>query len=196
MQWNVIITTKQTLSTHCRTSFSWSLGNQFLKHFKKSHLTLKETIAKRWTATMTSNTQMWTATPNYSRRSIAKGSKVLQVNRPVLSPSIQVSAALKACTLGQTLTPHSPDPGWGNSEFLPFTRLHSSFGGDGGLLFHFILDKINGKPRPPLPPKSRMGKWHVFLICPSRGFILDLGGYWGNGGLMFHFILHEVSRKV
>ena len=41
-----------------------------------------------------------------------------------------------------------------------------------------ILDKINGKPRPPpLPPKSRMGKWSVFalrapssLICGGWGF--------------------------
>ena len=47
MQWNVIITTKQTVSIHYRTSFSWFLGDQLLKHFKKSLLTLKETIPKR-----------------------------------------------------------------------------------------------------------------------------------------------------
>ena len=29
-----------------------------------------------------------------------------------------------------------------NGAFLPFARLHPWFGGDGGLLFHFILSKI------------------------------------------------------
>ena len=37
-----------------------------------------------------------------------------------------------------------------------------------------ILDKINGKPRPPLPPQIKDGKMARF--CPSRAFILDLGG--------------------
>ena len=37
-----------------------------------------------------------------------------------------------------------------------------------------ILDKINVKFIPPLPPKSRMGKWRVSVAF--RGFILDLGG--------------------
>ena len=36
-----------------------------------------------------------------------------------------------------------------------------------------ILDKINGKPRPPPPPQIKDGKMARF--CPSRGFILDLG---------------------
>ena len=85
------------------------------------------------TTTTTSNTQMWTATPNYSCRSIAKGSKVLEVNCPFLSPSTQVSAAQK--TLGQNKSrPHPPPPpskGWVNGAFLPFTRLHPWFGGMG-----------------------------------------------------------------
>ena len=37
-----------------------------------------------------------------------------------------------------------------------------------------ILDKINGKPRPPPSPQIKDGKMARFY--PSRGFILDLGG--------------------
>ena len=40
---------------------------------------------------------------------------------------------------------------------------------------------------PPSAPKSRMGKMARF--CPSRAFILDLGG---DGGLLFHFILSKI----
>ena len=41
-----------------------------------------------------------------------------------------------------------------------------------------ILDKINGKPRSPLPQiKDRK----MARFCPSRGFILDLGGRGGRG---------------
>ena len=78
-------------------------NNQLLEHFEKSLITLKEMIAKTQTATTTSNTQMGTAAPNYSCRSITKGrdsqgegfsNKVLQVNCLLLSPSTQVSAAL------------------------------------------------------------------------------------------------------
>ena len=57
MQWNVIITTKQTPSIHYKTSFSRFLSDQLLKYFKKCLLTLKETIAKTQTATTTSNTE-------------------------------------------------------------------------------------------------------------------------------------------
>ena len=49
------------------------------------------------------------------------------------------------CNLGQnkwkTLTP-PPNQRWEDGAFLPFARLHPWFGGDGGLLFHFILSKI------------------------------------------------------
>ena len=38
--------------------------------------------------------------------------------------------------------PSPPNQGWENGAFLPFARLHPWFGGDGGLLFHFILSKI------------------------------------------------------
>ena len=44
--------------------------------------------------------------------------------------------------------PRPPSPsnqGWKNGAFLPFARLHPWFGGDGGLLFHFILSKIVSK---------------------------------------------------
>ena len=54
-----------------------------------------------------------------------------------------------------------------------------------------ILDKINGKPRPLLAPQIKDGK--VARFCPSRGFILDLGGGGGgDGGLLFHFILSKI----
>ena len=39
-------------------------------------------------------------------------------------------------------TPPPPNQGWENGALLPFARLHPWFGGDGGLLFHFILSKI------------------------------------------------------
>ena len=50
-----------------------------------------------------------------------------------------------------------------------------------------ILDKINGKPRPPLPPKSRMAKWRVFALrAPSS---LIFGGGWGWGfAVPFYFV--------
>ena len=38
--------------------------------------------------------------------------------------------------------PLPPKSRMGNGAFLPFARLHPWFGGDGGLLFHFILSKI------------------------------------------------------
>ena len=40
-----------------------------------------------------------------------------------------------------------------------------------------ILDKINGKPKPPLPPKSRMGKWRVFALRAASSLI------WGGRGM-------------
>ena len=46
-----------------------------------------------------------------------------------------------------------------------------------------ILDKINGKPRPPLPPpKSRMGKWRVFTLGAASSCSSLFGG---DGGLLF-----------
>ena len=47
-----------------------------------------------------------------------------------------------------------------------------------------ILDKINGKPRPPLPPKSRMGKWRVFALRAPSSLI------WGGWGFAvpFYFV--------
>ena len=44
--------------------------------------------------------------------------------------------------------PSPPNQGWENGAFLPFARLHPWFGGDGGLLFHFILSKIVGIMHP------------------------------------------------
>ena len=51
-----------------------------------------------------------------------------------------------------------------------------------------ILDKINRKPRPPLPPKSRMGKWRVFALHAPSSLI------WGGWGLLFHFIFVQDCR--
>ena len=48
-----------------------------------------------------------------------------------------------------------------------------------------ILDKINGKPRPPpLPPKSRMGKWSVFALRAASSLI------WAGWGFAvpFYFV--------
>ena len=48
-----------------------------------------------------------------------------------------------------------------------------------------ILDKINGKPRPPpLPPKSRIGKWRVFGLRAASSLI------WGEWGFAvpFYFV--------
>ena len=89
--------------------------------------------------------------------------------------------------------PPPPNQGWENGAFLPFARLHPRFGGDGGLLFHFILsqitivDKINGKPRPPPPPPNQGWKNGAFL--PFARLHPWLGG---DGGLLFHFILSKI----
>ena len=38
----------------------------------------------------------------------------------------------------------------------------------------------------PIPPKSRMGKWHVFSLRAPSSLI------WGDGGLLFHLILSKI----
>ena len=43
----------------------------------------------------------------------------------------------------------------------------------------------------PPPPKIKDRKMARF--CPSRGFILDLGG---DGGLLFHFILSKIVART
>ena len=47
-----------------------------------------------------------------------------------------------------------------------------------------ILDKINGKPKPPLPPESRIGKWRVFALRAASSLI------WGGWGfaVLFYFV--------
>ena len=47
--------------------------------------------------------------------------------------------------------------------------------------------KINGKPRPPLPPKSRMEKWRVFALRAPSSLP------WRGWGLLFHFILSKIA---
>ena len=44
---------------------------------------------------------------------------------------------------------------------------------------------------PPPSPQIKDGKMARF--CPSRGFILDLGG---DGGLLFHLFLSKIVVKV
>ena len=43
---------------------------------------------------------------------------------------------------------------------------------------------------PPFPPKSRMGKWRVFVLRAPSSLI------WGNGDLLFHFILSKIVAKL
>ena len=45
---------------------------------------------------------------------------------------------------------------------------------------------------PPLPRKSRMGKWRVFALCAASSLIWGGGG----GGLLVHFILSKIVAKV
>ena len=44
----------------------------------------------------------------------------------------------------------------------------------------------NLDPHPSPPPKSRMGKWHVFALRAASSLI------WGDGGLLFRFILSKI----
>ena len=81
---------------------------------------------------------------------------------------------------------------WPSRAFI--LDLGGGGGGGGGLLFHFILskiailDKINGKPRPPLPPKSRMGKWRVFALHAPSSLI------WGEWGFAVPFYFVQDCR--
>ena len=66
------------------------------------------------------------------------------------------------------------------------------------VLFYSVQDcnlgqnkwKIQNRPPPPLPPKSKMGKWRIFALRVALSFIW--GGGAGNGGLLFHFILSKI----
>ena len=43
------------------------------------------------------------------------------------------------------------------------------------------------------PPSPQIKDGKMARFCPSRGFILDLGGGGrGDGGLLFHFILSKI----
>ena len=53
-----------------------------------------------------------------------------------------------------------------------------------------ILDKINGKPRLPLPPKSRMGKWRVFALRAASSLI------WGGWGFAVPFYFVQDCRSI
>ena len=43
------------------------------------------------------------------------------------------------------------------------------------------LDKINGKTRLPLTPKSKIRRWCVFALCAASSLI------WGGGGVVVPF---------
>lgn len=47
---------------------------------------------------------------------------------------------------------------------------------------------------PPSLPKIKDEKTARF--CPSRGFVLDLGGGGGEGGLLFHFIVSKITHET
>ena len=70
------------------------------------------------------------------------------------------------------------------------------FGGDGGLLFHFILSKITvlgrivKKFRAP-SPQIKEGKMARFAFRVASSFFLGGGG----GGLLFHFILSKTVER-
>ena len=49
-----------------------------------------------------------------------------------------------------------------------------------------ILDKLNGTLRPPLPPKSVMGKWRVLAFTHLHPW------FGGEGAFLFHFILSKI----
>ena len=53
----------------------------------------------------------------------------------------------------------------------------------------YILDKMNGKPRPPtLTPKSRIGKWRVFALRAPSSLI------WGGWGFAVPFYFVQDCR--
>ena len=53
-------------------------------------------------------------------------------------------------------------------------------------LYRQILDKLNGTLRPPLPPKSVMGKWRVLAFTHLHPW------FGGEGAFLFHFILSKI----
>ena len=88
-----------------------------------------------------------------------------------------------------------PNQGWENGTLFFALRAASSLIWDGGLLLHFILskiailDKTNEKPRPPpLPPKSRMGKWRVVPLRAASSLI------WGGWGFAVPFYFGQDCR--
>ena len=64
------------------------------------------------------------------------------------------------------------------------SRLCRDGGGEAKACSPTILDKINGKPRPPLPPKSRMGKWRVFALRAASSLIWRRWGF----AVPFYFV--------
>ena len=49
----------------------------------------------------------------------------------------------------------------------------------------------------PDPPSPQIKDGKMARFCPSRGFILDLGGGGGGvGGLLFHFILSKIVGEL
>ena len=70
---------------------------------------------------------------------------------------------------GKPSSPLPPNQGWENGAFLPFARIILDLGGDGGLLFHFILSKIVGSTK----EGKRTKKFHLV----KRGYSLRTQTY-------------------
>ena len=58
------------------------------------------------------------------------------------------------------------------------------------LTYNLGQNKWKTQTPPPLPPKSRMGKWRVFALRAPSSLI------WGDGDLLFHFILSKIVAKL
>ena len=69
---------------------------------------------------------------------------------------------------GKFVTPLPPKSRMGKWRVLAFARFHACFGGDGGLLFHFILSKIVGLR------KLRHVQWAIPQICSEGSVFIPL----------------------
>ena len=86
-------------------------------------------------------------------------------------------------------TPSPPNQGWENGAFLSFARLHPCLGGMGVCCSILFCPRLQSWTKqmenldPPLPPKSRMGKWRVFAPRVASSLIWG----WGFAG-PFYFV--------
>ena len=94
------------------------------------------------------STDTWLTLERYSDGYVDSQSTEMSPDTLVDTPCKSWSTQSRICDLGQNrckiYTPFSPSPKsrMGKWHVLAFPQLHPWFGGDGGLLFHFILSKI------------------------------------------------------